>query len=116
MAGISFSARTSTGMLPPPTTEVTCLRQPVRRIASLSMSISGTPSHLRRTSPLIRRRLRGSGEASGAANRIAPALRSVMSTHSRPGKAVSKALSSASISARSAWVKALGSRGLCSSV
>lgn len=63
MASISRSASTSTGSVPLPATALIWFKQPVRRTASLRMSISATVPQRRRTSSLMRRRLRGSGAA-----------------------------------------------------
>ncbi|MFE9123168.1 hypothetical protein [Streptomyces sp. NPDC007172] len=109
------SASTSAERLPPPETEVTASRQPVRSTASFSMSTSGTMPHRRCTSALILRRLRGSGWASAAVSRIAPDFRSVMSSQDSFGILSLSRVSSAVICSRSSSTNTAASSGLRSS-
>jgi hypothetical protein len=87
----------------------------VRSSASLRMSISGTASHRRETSFLIRRRFRGSGAASSGVSLIAPWRRSLTSTQSRSGSASLRSWRAVVISRRSDPEKTAGSGGLRSS-
>jgi hypothetical protein len=115
IASMRRSARTSGLRVELPATEVTAFRQPVRSTASLSMSISGTEPHRRLTSFLIFRRFLGSSAGPIFVSLIAPDLRSLISTQSSLGSAVSNASSSARISAFNSAMKSLGSSGLRSS-
>ena len=111
----SRSASTCASRLPPPDTEVTASRQPVRSTASLSMSTRATVPHRRWTSALIRRRFRASGWAGAAVSRIAPDARSEISSQDSSGSASLSAVSSASSWSRSSPMKTAGSSGLRSS-
>ena len=100
------------GRLPWPATEVTDRRQPVRRTASLSMSISGTVPHLAWTACLSRRRFRGSCTASSGVSLIVPLARSLICSQSQLGSAWWRASSSVRICSPSSSMNAVGSRGL----
>ncbi|MGI8415916.1 MAG: hypothetical protein ACR2P2_06830 [Nakamurella sp.] len=104
-------ASTSGGMLPPVASEVTVSRHPVRRTASLSMSISGTLPQRRSTSALMRRRFRGSGWAGTGVSLIVADRRSVICTRPSCGSAASSVL----ICSRSPSTNTAGSKGLRSS-
>lgn len=109
------SASTSGERLPPPETEVTASRHPVRSTASFNMSTSGTMPQRRCTSALILRRLRGSGWASAAVSRIAPDFRSAMSSQDSLGILSLSRVSSAVICSRNSSTNTAASSGLRSS-